>query len=526
MPLNQRIEDQNYGRARRKGQKGSYSLIMLYNDEYCPLDDDKLKLDIIKERREKAKYNGIQALKENEKKFIKQKEEVFKKFCKYLKDNYNETNKFVRASIEEQWGILLKGKDIVKIQNDYENLIKEDKKEIKNSLIKLQEVVKYSDSNTEIPKILELEPEYSWSARLVYACNLVKTKVTNNDLFNQRKAIEQFLKVKEILDVTFMSDLSSQSTLNRLVFSLFVMNREKVKNENFKNKIELQNENKKNFLEVLKSIIDKNINTVNEYIDDYKKRPDDKIETQEILKIKEIINNSEKVDNKYTEDIKIYMYEFGLERFEILVIRKEFHLLSNLIVFTLGILEICAGTALSFLSKNPKVLKFAKFLIQEGINDVINSVKATINGEEINLKDFALNKAKKILSFTLSLITCSGEPPSLEEIILKKIKDKAFNHLKEHGTAWLADKIINEINKHFSEKIKNILSNLSILNFDDNDKESILYDIIINREHFKYNLITKVKEFISNIENLMEFIGPIITFIKDLCEKYKLDRKI
>ena len=148
MPLNQRIEDQNYGRARRKGQKGSYSLIMLYNDEYCPLDDDKLKLDIIKERREKAKYNGIQALKENEKKFIKQKEEVFKKFCKYLKDNYNETNKFVRASIEEQWGILLKGKDIVKIQNDYENLIKEDKKEIKNSLIKLQEVVKYSDSNT------------------------------------------------------------------------------------------------------------------------------------------------------------------------------------------------------------------------------------------------------------------------------------------------------------------------------------------------------------------------------------------
>ena len=53
------------------------------------------------------------------------------------------------------------------------------------------------------------------------------------------------------------------------------------------------------------------------------------------------------------------MYEFGLERFEILVIRKEFHLLSNLIVFALGILEICAGTALSFLSKNPQVLKFA-----------------------------------------------------------------------------------------------------------------------------------------------------------------------
>ena len=33
LTLNQRIEDQNYGRAGRKGQKGSYSLIMLYNDE-------------------------------------------------------------------------------------------------------------------------------------------------------------------------------------------------------------------------------------------------------------------------------------------------------------------------------------------------------------------------------------------------------------------------------------------------------------------------------------------------------------
>ena len=509
LPLNQRIEDQNYGRAGRKGQKGSHSLIMLYNEEYGPLDNDKLKLEIIKERREKAEYDGIQALKENEKKFIEQKEEVFKEFCKYLKDNYKETNKFVRASIEEQWGILLKSKDIATIQKDYKKLIKEDKKKIINNLIKIQEIVKYSETNLEI---LELEPEYSWSARLVYACNLAKIKVTNKNLSNQEEAIRQFEKVKDILDETFMNDLSSQSTLNRVVFSLFVMNQEKVKNENFKTKIELQNENKKNFLEVLKSLIDKNIDTLNKYINDYKKRPDDKIETQEFLKIKEIINNSEKVDIKYKEDIEIYMYEFGLEKFEILVIRKEFHLLSNLIVFALGILEICAGTALSLLSKNPKVLQFAKFLIQEGVNDVIKSVKATINGEEINLKEFAMQKAAKILAFSLSLITCGGEPPNLKDTFLGIIKDKALDQLKKHGTAWVADKIINLINERFSEKIKDILVDLNILKFDDNDKEYILYDIIINREYFKSNLITKFKDMISNIENLMEFIGPIITF--------------
>ena len=37
LPLNQRIEDQNYGRAGRKGQKGSHNLIILYKGEFGPL---------------------------------------------------------------------------------------------------------------------------------------------------------------------------------------------------------------------------------------------------------------------------------------------------------------------------------------------------------------------------------------------------------------------------------------------------------------------------------------------------------
>lgn len=73
---------------------------------------------------------------ENEKKFIEEKEEIFNEFCKYLKNNYCNNNKFERASIEEQWGILLKAKDIITIKNSYEKLIKEDKKQIINNLIK------------------------------------------------------------------------------------------------------------------------------------------------------------------------------------------------------------------------------------------------------------------------------------------------------------------------------------------------------------------------------------------------------
>ena len=418
---------------------------MIYNDEYGPVDDnmnDESKLTEIKKRREKAEYQSIQELKENDKVFIEQKEEIFSEFLQYLKDYYKECNKFVRASIEEQWGILLKGKDIETIKDNYNKLIKEDKKEIVNNLIKIQEIVKYSYNNTDI---FELEPEYSWSARLVYACNLAKIKVKNNDLSDLRKSVNQFQKVKTILDESFMNDLSAQSTLNKLVFSLFVMNQEKIKDENFKTKIELQNENKKNFLEVLKSLIDKNIETVEKYIGQYKNNTDDVIETQDFLTIEKIVYDAEKVDNKYEDDIEAYMSEFGLEKFEILVIRKQFHLLSNLIVFAIGVLEICAGTALFFLSKNPKVLQFAKFLIQEGVNDVIKSVKATIKGEEIDLKKFAIEKGMSILSFSLSLLTCGSNPPNLKDTFLGIIKDKVVSHLKEHGTAWATNKIINVI---------------------------------------------------------------------------------
>ena len=57
--MNQRIEDKNYGRAGRKGQRGSYTLIMQYNDEYGPLSDDNLKLKIIKEKGKKPNMKGL-----------------------------------------------------------------------------------------------------------------------------------------------------------------------------------------------------------------------------------------------------------------------------------------------------------------------------------------------------------------------------------------------------------------------------------------------------------------------------------
>ncbi len=66
----------------------------------------------------------------------------------------------MKASIEEQWGILLKGKDIKTIQRNYEKIIKEYNKQIINNLIKLQEIVNNSKTNKDI---FELESDYYYN---------------------------------------------------------------------------------------------------------------------------------------------------------------------------------------------------------------------------------------------------------------------------------------------------------------------------------------------------------------------------
>ena len=62
LPINQRIEDQNYGRAGRKGQKGSHILIMLYKDEFGHLENNELNVDNIKKIRDQIELESIDSL--------------------------------------------------------------------------------------------------------------------------------------------------------------------------------------------------------------------------------------------------------------------------------------------------------------------------------------------------------------------------------------------------------------------------------------------------------------------------------
>ena len=218
LPLNQRIEDQNYGRAGRKGQKGSHILIMLYNDEFGKLDDKELNFKKIKEIREDLELKNTKKLINTEMKLIELKEELFAEFCKFLKSVYKNADKYIRASIEEQWGILLKSNDIDKIRADYKELTEKNQiLPIKNTLIKIQKIVHYSNDVDKFDvSIFENEPLYSWAARIRYACLLAR-KREKGDVSEKEKAIKEFEKVREILYI-FLGDLTSQSVLNKNAF--------------------------------------------------------------------------------------------------------------------------------------------------------------------------------------------------------------------------------------------------------------------------------------------------------------------
>ena len=131
------------------------------------------------------------------------KEEIFKDFCYYLKTVCKNYDNYEKSNLEEKWGIILNNNNIDELRQKYEELKFDKKEEIQNNLIKIKQIMNYSDdSNTFYREIFEKEPDYSWAALIKYSCILAKEKINWSilSIFKKKeKAIEQFKIVKDKL---------------------------------------------------------------------------------------------------------------------------------------------------------------------------------------------------------------------------------------------------------------------------------------------------------------------------------------
>ena len=99
---------------------------MKYDGTYEILNDSDLNIKKFEDLRDEEELKNTESMIKKEGKFIEEKEKIFNDFCHYLNEEYNEVDNFTRASIEEQWGILLKSENNEEIKNKFTELKNKD----------------------------------------------------------------------------------------------------------------------------------------------------------------------------------------------------------------------------------------------------------------------------------------------------------------------------------------------------------------------------------------------------------------
>jgi len=506
LPLNQRIEEQNYGRAGRNGQNGSYSLLFFYESAK---NNPLLTIETIKKNREIQEKNDIDYFYEKQLKIYRKEEELYNDYVEYRNKILKKCDdEFIKEDNEYQWGIIFNSNESFSIKKQKLAALK--KKElipenISNPLIKIKYFIaniRYFGKKDE--NIFQEEKYYSWGLKMKYATYLaIKDKSKKENI---EKAIKYYNEVIDILK-EFQIDLKNQSVIYKFIFNSFKKNEEIIKNnpDKLETRIDAQNERKKKILQAIIDIIQDNVNK----LESFQKTDINYIDVNETYSIYQICINNLKLKNKdEIEDLESFISEFGTTHIDTLRIINKPNMWKNYLVFFFGAVEVIVGALIiGYLGESKFMRDLGIFLIRQGFEDMILAITKALEGKEIDLKKWGEEKAigyiKGIISIALGGMKF-GKVLSFKNEIFKIAGEYAIQKTAEYGFKKLINDSSNQIQELCTEKItKPILQEMNMEN--EPYTRLIVMDMINKDKRFENHIINKTelifKDVILEIKN-------------------------